>query len=149
MGVNNGMMASAPGHPLWKAVVETMLERYKGDDGDPWHNNPIYMTGPAVLTHTVQKYFKLPFPVSGFLGKVYHVDNSKVRVYSLGEFYVPCWGADFVCLKRYEKGKAANTWDLTNIVGRHWFAGSWNKPWLMGKDGKPKERTRRLQAQVI
>ncbi len=46
------------------------------------------------------------------------MDNTKVRVYSLGEFYVPCWGADFVCLKRYEKGKAANTWDLTNIVGR-------------------------------
>jgi len=54
-------------------VVETMLERYKGDDGDPWHNNPIYMTGPAVLNYTVQKYFKMPYPVSGFLGKVYNV----------------------------------------------------------------------------
>jgi hypothetical protein len=53
-----------------------MLERYKGDDGDPWHNNPIYMTGPAVLSWSVQKYFKLPYPVSGFLGKVYHVSTS-------------------------------------------------------------------------
>lgn len=50
-----------------------MLERYKGNDGDPWHDNPIYMTGPAVLTNTTQRYLKLPYPVSGFLGKIYHV----------------------------------------------------------------------------
>lgn len=58
-----------------------------------------------------------------------------------GEFFVPCWGADLVCTKRFERERAAGTWDMTNIVGRHWFAGSWNKPWLIGQDGRPKDRT--------
>ena len=58
-----------------------------------------------------------------------------------GEFFVPCWGVDLVCMKRYEKELAAGTWDMTDIVGRHWFAGSWNKPWLLNADGRPNDRS--------
>ena len=54
---------------------------------------------------------------------------------------MPCWGVDLVCMKRYEKELAAGTWDMTDIVGRHWFAGSWNKPWLLNADGRPKDRS--------
>ena len=57
-----------------------MRERYKGNDGDPWHDNPIYMTGPVVLTNTAQRYLKLPYPVSGFLGKIYHVSQHHLSV---------------------------------------------------------------------
>ena len=54
-------------------MVEVLIERHTGSETDPWKNNPIYMTGPAVLTHTAQLYFKLPYPVSGWLGRIYHV----------------------------------------------------------------------------
>lgn len=54
-------------------MIEVMKERYLGSETDLWKNNPIFMTGPAVLTDTVKRYFKLPYPVSGWLGRVYHV----------------------------------------------------------------------------
>ena len=53
--------------------MKTLEERYKGSDTDAWKNSPIYMTGPAVLTYTVQQYLKLKVPVSGFLGTTYSV----------------------------------------------------------------------------
>ena len=53
--------------------MKTLEERYKGSDTDAWKNSPIYMTGPAVLTYTVQQYLKLTVPVSGFLGTTYSV----------------------------------------------------------------------------
>ena len=53
--------------------MKTLEERYKGSDTDAWKNSPIYMTGPAVLTYSVQQYLKLKVPVSGFLGTTYFV----------------------------------------------------------------------------
>ena len=44
---------------------------------------------------------------------------------------MPCWGADLVCQKQLEHGLSAGTWDRTNIVGRHWFASTWNRPELL------------------
>lgn len=66
------------------------------------------------------------------------------RLSSAGEFFVPCWGNDFVCLRRYEAGKKAGTWNMTRLVGRHWFSGSWNKPWLINKELKPASKARHL-----
>ena len=48
-GVNNGMMASAPGLPLWQSVVQ-LLEERSLPTGDKWKDAPIYQTGPNVLT---------------------------------------------------------------------------------------------------
>ncbi len=50
-----------------------------------------------------------------------------------GEFFMPCWYEDMVCLKQYELGVAAGTWDMSNITGRHWFAGSWDIPVMRPK----------------
>lgn len=58
-------------------MVEVMTERHKGSETDAWQNNPIFMTGPAVLTASVQRYFKLQYAVSGWLGRVYHVSHHK------------------------------------------------------------------------
>ena len=44
---------------------------------------------------------------------------------------MPCWGADLVCQKQLEHGLSAGTWDRTDIVGRHWFASTWNRPELL------------------
>ena len=48
---------------------------------------------------------------------------------------MPCWYEDLVCLKQYELGVAAGTWDMSNITGRHWFAGSWDIPVMRPKLG--------------
>lgn len=45
-----------------------------------------------------------------------------------GEFFMPCWQADLVCQRQLEAGLAAGSWDTANLVGRHWFAGTWNTP---------------------
>ena len=47
-GVNNGMMASAPGLPLWQHVAQ-ILEDRAAPTGDAWKDGPIFMTGPRVL----------------------------------------------------------------------------------------------------
>ena len=69
------------------------------------------------------------------------VDDTLVKIYSIGQFFVPCWGADLVCTRHFEKSKAAGNWDMADLVGRHWFAGSWNKPALLKKEEK---KTRHL-----
>ena len=48
-GVNNGMMAAAPGLPLWQSVVQ-ILEDRAVPTGDKWRDAPIFQTGPNVLT---------------------------------------------------------------------------------------------------
>ena len=48
-GVNNGMMAAAPGLPLWQSVVQ-ILEDRAVPTGDKWKDAPIFQTGPNVLT---------------------------------------------------------------------------------------------------
>ena len=48
-GVNNGMMAAAPGLPLWQNVVQ-ILEDRAVPTGDKWKDAPIFQTGPNVLT---------------------------------------------------------------------------------------------------
>ena len=67
----------------------------------------------------------------------FQFDSALSRQLCTGEFFVPCWGNDFVCLRRFEAGKKAGTWNMTRLVGRHWFSGSWNKPWLLNKELKP------------
>ena len=47
-GVNNGMMAAAPGLPLWQSVVQ-ILEDRAVPTGDKWKDAPIFQTGPNVL----------------------------------------------------------------------------------------------------
>ena len=47
-GVNNGMMASAPGLPLWEHVAQILEDRAE-PTGDAWKDGPIFMTGPRVL----------------------------------------------------------------------------------------------------
>ena len=51
-----GMMASAPGLPLWMDLIQVMSERRNWTDGVLWHNNPIYQTGPLVLGHAMERH---------------------------------------------------------------------------------------------
>lgn len=53
-----------------------------------------------------------------------------------------------ICTKRFEREKAEGTWDMTYIVGRHWFAGSWNKPWLLHPDKDKKKESKRQRSML-
>ena len=48
-----------------------------------------------------------------------------------GEFFMPCWEPDRICWRQLEHGLAVGSWDMTNLVGRHFFAGSWVRPELL------------------
>ena len=59
------------------------------------------------------------------------------RLAAAGEFFMPCWGADLVCQRQLDRGLSQGTWDTANLVGRHWFAGTWNTPeQLLPKNSK-------------
>lgn len=48
--------------------------------------------------------------------------NGIVRIYAIGEWYVPCYGMDHICNRQFEKEHAEGIWDMTNLYGRHLFA---------------------------
>lgn len=48
-GLNNGMMASAPGLPLWGVAAEVLQERLHATGVKDYERGPIYQTGPRVL----------------------------------------------------------------------------------------------------
>ena len=53
-GLNNGMMACKPGLSIWDDVIKVLRDRAVWTDGIPWHNSPIWQTGPQVLTEAVE-----------------------------------------------------------------------------------------------
>lgn len=61
-----------------RRLVQVLIDRHKGSMIEAWKNNPIYMTGPGVLTHTVQHYLKIQGPVPGFIGTTYLVSCSTI-----------------------------------------------------------------------
>ena len=48
-GLNNGMMASVPGLPLWGLAAQVLIERVYATGAADWEQGPIYQTGPRVL----------------------------------------------------------------------------------------------------
>ena len=48
-GLNNGMMASVPGLPLWGLAAQVLQERAHAEGAADWEKGPIYQTGPRVL----------------------------------------------------------------------------------------------------
>jgi len=50
--------------------------------------------------------------------------NGTVRVYAIGEWFIPCYGQDHICVRQYEKEMKEGIWDMTNLYGRHFFAES-------------------------
>ena len=48
-GVNNGMMASVPGLPLWGMAVQILQERLHPHADNAWESGPIFQTGPLIL----------------------------------------------------------------------------------------------------
>jgi len=50
--------------------------------------------------------------------------SGTVRVYAVGDWFIPCYGTDHICNKQFEKETKEGIWDMTNVYGRHYFAES-------------------------
>lgn len=48
--------------------------------------------------------------------------NGTIRVYAIGDWYVPCYGQDHICVKQFERESKEGIWDMTNLYGRHYYA---------------------------
>ena len=48
-GLNNGMMAAAPGLPLWGTAAQVLIERLHASGEAAWETGPIFQTGPRVM----------------------------------------------------------------------------------------------------
>lgn len=55
------LQASRPGLELWMQVVDVLLERQEWTDAEAWHNNPIYQTGPLVLSAAMERHLQPAF----------------------------------------------------------------------------------------
>ena len=50
--------------------------------------------------------------------------NGILRLYAIGDWYIPCYGQDHICIKQFEREFKQGIWDMTNLYGRHYFAES-------------------------
>lgn len=123
-GVNNCVMASVPGHPFWTEYAKTLVTR-SALGSTPQFQSPMYMSGTLALTRSLMDFIPNPGlrPVSGYNGVEYQA-NGTVRVYAIGEWFIPCYGSDHICNKQYEKETKEGIWDMTNLYGRHYFSES-------------------------
>lgn len=121
-GINNCAMASVPGHPFWLAYIATLTTR-AAEGTTPQFQSPMYMSGTLALTRTLIDFITNPglYRVSGYNGVEYQA-NGTIRVYAVGDWYVPCYGQDHICVKQFERETKEGIWDMTNVYGRHYFA---------------------------
>ena len=55
--VGNAVIASEPGHPFWKAVLEEYVAMHKSQPKDPEEEDIISLTGPGLLTRVYLRDF--------------------------------------------------------------------------------------------
>ena len=116
---------------------------------------PMFMTGTIALTKALFGVLDpTTRPISGYLGGEFKVpmrlhpqpcrltnlhlthliteiamqaEGTVVKIYPIGEWFVPCYGMDVICIKRFEREKEAGTWDMSSLYGRHYFSESADK----------------------
>ncbi|EIE27155.1 hypothetical protein COCSUDRAFT_38902 [Coccomyxa subellipsoidea C-169] len=122
--VVNSVMASVPGHPFWKFIIGQMLSKMEGARGMVNSDIILESTGPRLYSAVFQLYAtQTQLSGSTFVGG-FQVDNSNVRVYGLGHWFVPCEWNDQVCHQAMALGVHEGRMPEA-LAGYHQYSGSW------------------------
>ncbi|PSC76477.1 glycosyl transferase [Micractinium conductrix] len=111
-GVTNAMLASVPGHPLWKCIFKLLQERQ-----GKW---VIEATGPSLVRDAALDLQAVP---NTFVG-LHKWKGTLVRVWPLGEWTTPCWASDRKCHQNMALQRAAGMFK-PKLVAYHRYTGSW------------------------
>ncbi|KAK9803597.1 hypothetical protein WJX72_003325 [[Myrmecia] bisecta] len=118
-GTINCAMASVPQHPLWLAYAQILPETQK-------QSSNFAATGPAALARAVASYYGTAEPIAPGTYKGPKGDASVLKVYPVGEWYVPCMGngsCNGELVKKLVIGDA-----FPKLAGYHRFQGTWYAP---------------------
>lgn len=143
-GPTDGIMASAPGNPLWVEVVTEMRKRWWDEPG----RDVVEATGPGLMSAVfkgVAGTHERPEQADPWAGE-HTIWGTRAMVHAGGTYFHPCEWTDQACFTDMLVQRALGTANLTQLAGQHRFAASW---WKEGENPEGKVTTREGLVRVL
>lgn len=121
--VNNGAMASIPGHALWLEAAQILQERKT-----IMNFGPVFQTGPKVMVDTIDRVagVNLENIKSGHNGAVVQLpDGNSIKIFQIGTWFFACAWNDTTCRSQYEQPTTDSIERPQALIGYHWYAKTW------------------------
>ena len=127
--VTNAVMASVPHHPFWLTTVTLLEDRAHLASTDVNSGTPILLsTGPRLLRDALDSLLGWKVDQHGSWVGEWRTEYSLLRVYGIGEWFVPCVWNDYSCHEHFNNVSQLLPDSMPeNLVGHHHCSGTWLK----------------------